>query len=431
VRDSYALLVTISCVLVSAGTAEAQDWHYYTAMPGSCQHAEGKAQSGDGTIGATFVQDSSCSPTSVVITSVQPAGPAANAGIQVGDTLFRTTQQGSDVYTVPLIACALDDEIRASAGQQVSLYRLPANSSLLQPLTLQVKRRSDVYPAESSEPSSISELVELGNRGLAQTKETRTVDGKTVFYQECAAPKRVYIAITQVSQRAQLPIHVEIVLSNQTGTLLNEGKFFLLDANQRQIPLVTFDERKFQLEQLVYEAQSELRALDDYGRSSTFSLPMPSPPAPPLRYSISATTDGSYSVSEAGSNAVSLSGTSTTTFTTTPEFDSSRSVAYLADSVTYWIARRRQEKWNREMQAKWAELREQVEGSARQSNQLLENWDRIGFRLNRPLVPDETRSGFVLFSPSQTNYNSDLKLVIVLADPETQKDQFVTFRFRR
>jgi hypothetical protein len=423
----------ICSVLALAATAKPQDWHHYVAVGGSCQRTEGRDAGADGTIGATFIQDSSCYPMEVIVTSVQANGPAAQAGIQVGDTLFRVENHGDDMYTIPLSACDLESEIRKSTGRPISLFRLPRNTSNAFAVTLNVRSRSEVYPEESARPSSISETVEIGKRGPAETKETKTVDGKTITFQECPPPKRVSVSVTQVSQRPETPIHVDITISNSTGGLLplSEGKFFLLDANHRQVQLVTYEERKFQIESLLYEAQKQLHRLNDFSQSATFSLPMPTPPAPPVRYSIDAVTDGSYTISPMGMNAANVSGTSTSTLTLNREFDSSRSLAYLANTITYWVERRREEKWNKEMQAKWEEVRRGAEDNARESNRILENWKRVGFSFTRPLAPNEIRSGFVLFSPLADNDLSSLSLILVLTDADTQKDQFTIFRFHR
>ncbi len=179
--------------------------------------------------------------------------------------------------------------------------------------------------------------------------------------------------------------------------LLNDAKFFVLDSQHQQLHRVTMDEIKYALELSV--AQNS--------RGSTYPAP---PPASPRQYTITGTESGSYTITDLGAGMTVASGTSTSTYTVTPQPDYNQLGYSLGLAIRKHLDKKHNEKVLKQAQQQYANI--------------YSNY----FHSEMPVIAGERRTGGINYYGANT-LGASLRVVLFLTDPATKKDVTVSFDF--
>lgn len=223
-------------------------------------------------------------------------------------------------------------------------------------------------------------------------------------------------------------LRLKLALSNGPDETIrmDEVKIFILDNKRRQVQLIPFEQMKYDDEQLMAQMRA-LIAPADYG--SVAATPPLAPPAP-TRYRITGTSDGSYTLTPMGTDSAMVTGTSEGTYTVEPEYSPGQQISYGVESLADTIRRIRITRQNARQQQIIQQENEMLLNDIRDLKETLSWWEKEHFDTTRLIAPGETRSGTIVFRPSEANDLSTVKAIIYLSDGSTGREEFVTFRFQ-
>ena len=312
------------------------------------------------------------------VESVSPGGPAQRAGIQPGDVIL--SADGSPMKDV-------DDETWKSR-------------------VLGSKKAGDVLNlaySRNGETKTASVVLELRKNVLAKDAQ---------WQQESKLPPAVAqfifgrsAAVTAwLTQKAQFPSHVflgvNIASKDASPFVADDTKFFVLDGTGQQLKRVSLDEIRYGIQLLV--AQNWRGA----------NYPPPPPPSPQRQYTISGVEKGNYTVRDLGGGLGAISGTSTSSYTVTPQPDYNQLGYSLGLAIRQWRDRKSNQKL------------------LEQGQQAIASWEGSYFKSQSPIVAGEGRSGQIMYwTGSDRKPEPPFRVVLFLTDPRSQKEEHLTFAF--
>lgn len=203
------------------------------------------------------------------IQSIAPKGPAARAGVHVGDVLISVN--GHPVANVSQID--FQGILATPPGEKVDLVLFRGGSELSK--TMLAAPYGAVYPGQPPPPATIKQDIFGGHAVLSAA---------------------------MVAQGETATLWLLIQSKDAEPFSVDDGKFFLLDASGNQLQRITL--AQFQYFVQLYVARNWRGG----------SYPPPTPPPAQQRYTITSTETGAYSLSPLG-NSVMVSGTTTSTYT--------------------------------------------------------------------------------------------------------------------
>lgn len=207
--------------------------------------------------------------------------------------------------------------------------------------------------------------------------------------------------LTQTEQRpSNIFLLVSIYSKDAPPFAVDDLKFFVLDGTNQQLRHVSLDEIK-------YGIQLEVARNWKGG-----NYPPPPPPSPQRQYTISGMENGNYTITNLGGGMASVSGTSNSTYTVTPQPDYSQ----LGYSLGLAIRQYRDNKSNQKL--------------LEQGKQAIASWEGPYFKSQAPVVAGENRGGGIMYwTGSSRRPQPPYRVVLFLTDPRTQKEEHVTFAF--
>jgi len=312
------------------------------------------------------------------VESVSPGGPAQRAGIQPGDVIL--SADGSPMKDV-------DDETWKS--------RVLGSKKARDVLNL-------VY-SRNGETKTASVVLELRKNVLAKDpqwlKESKLPP---------AVAQRIFgggaVVVAGLAEQGQFPSHVFLVVDiaskDAPPFVADDTKFFVLDGTGQQLQHVSLDEIRYAIQ----------LSLAQNWRGGNY--PPPPPPSPQPRYTIAGVESGNYTVRDLGGGLGAISGTSTGSYTVTPEPDYSQLGYSLGLAIRQW----RDRKSNRKL--------------LEQAQQAIASWERPYFKSQSLIVAGERRFGQIMYwTGSARKPEPPFRVVLFLTDPRSQKEEHVTFAF--
>jgi hypothetical protein len=375
--------LVLSLALVSGGSLQAQEQPtYFIPIEMKGQRLQGSAEmaqhENDGTIGAKIQG----TETGYKLETVVPGSPAATAGILAGDVVV--AQDGVPTKGLDALE-AIQAIAQKKAGDKIELT-INRNGET-KTLTVVVDTRKHLYendPGYQSQnklPPAVRQPI-LGGSASVVARLGRL---------ESDSPGIVHLQLWVVSKDAP-------------AFEVDDKKFFVLDGTRQQLRHISLDEIK-------YTIQSDLAQKWRGG-----DYPPPPPPPPQQQYTLSGVERGNYTITSFGGGMVSVSGTSTGTYTATPQPDYSQLGNQLGYAIGSAIQRHFDEKSNQKL--------------AEQAKKKIAEWDDSYFRGQTPVVAGETRRGGILYwTGSDRKVQPPYRVVLLFTDPRTQKQEPVTFLF--
>jgi membrane-associated protease RseP (regulator of RpoE activity) len=311
------------------------------------------------------------------IEAVIPGFPAAIAGISPGDVV--TSMDGestkgldSDGMT-KLIAHKQD-------GEALNLTVSRKGEAKTVVVTVGARKRllaNDAqWQAESKAPPGVSQLVFGGRAGV----------------------------LAQLAELEQYPNHVFLnvyVASKDAAPFVaDDTKFFVLDGTGQQLRHVSIDEIKYAI---------QLQVAQNWKGGN---YPAPPPPSPQRQYTITGVQNGNYTITDLGGGIGSVSGTSSSRYTVSQQPDYNQ----LGYSLGLAIRRYRDSKSDKKL--------------VEQAKEATDSWEGSYFKSQSPIVPGENRNGSIMYwTGSSRRPQPPFRVVLFLTDPESQKEEPVTFAF--
>jgi hypothetical protein len=142
------------------------------------------------------------------------------------------------------------------------------------------------------------------------------------------------------------------------------------------------------------------------------STSAPPPPPPTQRqYTISGTENGNYTLNALGGGMATMSSTTSTNYTVTPQPDYNR----LGYSLGWAIAQQRNRKHDKKL--------------IEEAEKTLAGWNAMYLKTDSPVIPGENRIGGIVYW-SEQGAKGPFRVVLFITDPTTKKDQTITFDFQ-
>jgi hypothetical protein len=307
-----------------------------------------------------------------LVKSVTPGSPAERAGIQVGDTLIAIDGQS-------LSGFGYLDFIEASKkkGGETLRFAYVRNGQKAE-ATVTLARRGDVYPNEAKLPPTISQPLFDGRMGVSAGLARQNTNSVIL-----------YILFTN----PELP-----------SFKVDDAKFFILDGDGQQLQRLSLDEVRFSIQQLV--------AQNWHGGN----YPPPTPPPPQRRYVITGTELSNYTVTEYGSVS-NVSGVSTGSYTVQQQPDYGQLGYMLGYALGTAIRQHKDRKYNQNL--------------LRLAQVATSSWETGYFKSQMPIITGENRTGAILYwSGGARGVPGPFKVVLLLPNPDTSKDETISFTFQ-
>ena len=313
------------------------------------------------------------------VDSVSPGGPAQRVGIQPGDVLL--SADGSSLKDI------VDDEtwkLRVLGSKKVgdvlnlaySRNGETKTANVVLDLRKEFLAKDPQWQQESKMPPSVAQFI-FGGSAVTMA----------CLYQEGQFPNHVFLA-------------VHITSKDASPFVADDTKFFVLDGTGQQLKRVSLDEIRYGIQLLV--AQN--------WRGGNY--PPPPPPSPQRQYTVSGVENGNYTVRDLGEGLGSISGTSTSSYTVTPQPDYNQ----LGYSLGLAIRQLRDRKSNQKL--------------LKQAQQMIASWEGSYFKSQSPVVAGEIRTGIIMYwTGSDRKPEPPFRVVLFLTDPRSQKEEHVTFAF--
>jgi membrane-associated protease RseP (regulator of RpoE activity) len=371
--------LTLAIVLaVSAGSS------IYAQQPTFLIPIEMKGQSLRGSIGVVEHENEGvigingkATAAGYAVETATPGGPAAAAGILPGDVIVAldgTTTKNLDASTV------LKPIAQKRDGETLSVALNRNGQSRTIAVTVAARKRmlanDAAWQHESKLPPAISQLIFGGS-----------VQVIVNLYQAEQYPNHAFLMISLYSKDAP-------------SFIADDMKFFLLDGTGQQLRHVSLDEIKYGI---------QLSVAQNWKGGN---YPPPPPPSPQRQYTISGMQNGNYTITNFGGGMGSVSGTSNSTYTVTPQPDYSQ----LGYALGLAIRRSRDARSNQKL--------------LEQAKEVIASWEGPYFKSQSPVAPGETRSGQIMYwTGSNRRPEAPFRVILFLTDPRTQKEEAVTFAF--
>lgn len=301
------------------------------------------------------------------VSAVVPSSPAEKASIKTGDVIKKVNgKAASDLSQTDFF-----NELKKKPGEKVQVVLLKAGQEV--PIEITAEARSVVYPQESKMPPSVSQYIFDGHAGVMAALAQDN-------------PQRVFLWL--------LVGNVDV-----PSFTLDDAKFFVLDSSRQQLHHVTLDEIRYSIQTSVAQ------------NMRTGSYTPPPPPAPSWQYTITGTENGNYTLNSLGAGMATVNGTSTSTYTVTPQPDYNQ----LGYSLGLAIRQMRDRKHDEKL--------------VQQAEQSLNQWNTMYLKTDSPIIPGENRTGAITYWSAQ-GVTGPFRIVLFLTDPNTKKEQPVTFDFQ-
>jgi hypothetical protein len=340
-----------------------QQPQYFTPVAGAGQNLRGQAAANDGAFGIMANK----SPDGFTVATVVPGSPAEKSGIKQGDVIKKVNgKPASDLSQMDF-----NSELKKKPGESLQLVLAKAGQESTTELTAEL--RSKVYPQESKMPPSIGQLILDGHANVTAALAEDN-------------PQRVFLWL--LVSNLDVP-----------SLMLNDAKFFVLDGQRQQLHRVTLPEIQYSIQTLVAQ------------NMHSGSYTPPPPPSPQREYAVNGTANGNYTLNSLGGGMATISGTSTSTYTVTPQPDYNQ----LGYSLGLAIRQMRDRKHDKKL--------------VQEAQQALNQWNSIYLKADSPIIPGENRTGAITYWSAQ-GVKGPFRVVLFIADPTTNKDQSVTFDFQ-
>lgn len=380
--SSPKCFLVLSLALVAGGSLQAQEQPTYLVpveMKGQrLQGSVGVAQhENDGAIGVV----SKGTEAGHRVETVRPGGPAATAGILTGDVVVAldgASVKGLDTSEVTKAIA------QKKAGEKIELT-INRNGET-KTLTVVVDTRKHLfendpaYQNQSKLPPAVTQLI-LGGSAQITARLAQTPDLSS------------YVRLDLFVQSKDAPAFE-----------VDDRKFFVLDGTRKQLRHISLDEIKYDIQSNVAK---NWRGTD---------YPPPPPPPPQQQYTITGVERGNYTITNFGGGMASISGTSTGTYTATPQQDNSQLGNQLGYAIGIGIRRHFDTKSNQKL--------------LEEAKKEIATWEGSYFQGQAPMVAGEKRSGGIAYwTGSDRKVQPPYRVVLFFTDPRTQKQESVTFAF--
>lgn len=266
-------------------------------------------------------------------------------------------------------------------------------------------------------PKNPGEVTNLQYVRAGQVATAKVVMGSrsTVYHQPADAMgveqpifdgRAIVMAAISPFNGESVNVYVRFSSDNSSAFQADSAKFFVLDGNGEQLSRETLDQIKYGVQ--LYVARN--------WRDGVY--PPPTPPPPAEGYTISTDTSGNYTVTPWGGGNYNVSGDSQSTSTVTEQPDYSQQAGYmLGYSIGTAIRRHRDKNYDKKLLS--------------QAQQVIASWDKTYFQADSPVIPGENRGGYILYwSRPGVSTVGPFKLMLFLTNPNTGKQELVTFKFQ-
>jgi len=264
---------------------------------------------------------------------VVPGGPAANAGVLVGDTILSL------------------DGVALKGMEALEVLKPAALKKEGETVSLSINRNGEVKTTNVT--VALRRNVWANDPGWQQ--ETKVAPGVSQYIFGGSA-----VATASLTQTDQRPSNIFLLVSvynkDASPFAVDDLKFFILDGTSQQLRHVSLDEIK-------YGIQLEVARNWRGG-----NYPPPPPSSPQRQYTISGMENGNYTITNMGSGMASVSGTSSSTYTVTQQPDYSQ----LGYSLGLAIRQYRDNKSNQKL--------------LEQGKQAIASWEGPYFKSQAPIV---------------------------------------------
>lgn len=358
-RDSTRIPKTVQ----NQSSDSSVDFHYFTPVPSAGQNLGGQAAANDGAVGLMTNK----SPDGFTVSAVVPGSPAEKASIKTGDVIRKVNGKAANELSEPDFV----NELKKRPGEKIQLVLLKAGQET--PIEITAEARSVVYQQESKMPPAIIQYMFDSHLGIAVGLAQDT-------------PQRLFLRLS-------------VINVNLPSFMLDASKFFVLDGSRQQLHHVTLDEIRYSIQTSVAQ------------NMRTGSYTPPPPPASERQYTITGTENGNYTLNSMGGGMATINGTSTSTYTVTPQPDYNQ----LGYSLGLAIRQRRDKKHDEKL--------------VQQAQQALNQWDSTYFKADVPIITGEIRQGVISYWSAQAA-TGPFRVVLFVTDPNTAKEQPVTFDFQ-
>ena len=308
------------------------------------------------------------SPDGFTVATVVPGSPAEKSGIKQGDVIKKLNgKPASDLSQMDFYS-----ELKKKPGDSIQLV-LAKTAGPQSSLELTAELRSKVYPQEAKMPPSISQLILEGHANVTAALAQDN-------------PQRVFLWL--LVSNLDVP-----------SLTMDDTKFFVLDGQRQQLHHVTLPEIQYSIQTSVAQ------------NMRTGSYTPPPPPSPQRQYTIAGTENGNYTLNSIGGGVATMSGTSTSTYTVVPQPDYNQ----LGYSLGLAIRQMRDRKHDQKL--------------VQEAEQTLNQWNAIYLKADSPIILGENRTGAITYWSAQ-GVKGPFRVVLFIADPNTKKEQSVTFDFQ-
>jgi hypothetical protein len=354
--------VAIVTVLFSS-SLRAQQPHYFTPIAGAGQSLHGQIAANDGAFGVIALK----SADGFTVTEIVPGSPVDKSAIKKGDVIKRVNGKA----TADLSQVDFYNELTKKPGESLQFVLAKAGQDLA--VDLMAESRSKLYPQEAQMPPAVSQLILDGHAGIT-----------AVLAQDNA--QRVFLRLA--------------VFNPAVPSLkLDDAKFFVLDGQRQQLHHVTLPEIQYSIETSVAQ------------NMHSGSYTPPPPPSSQRQYVITGSENGNYTLNNLGGGMATMSGTSTSSYTVTPQPDYNQ----LGYSLGLAIRQMRDRKHDKKL--------------VQEAQQALSQWNGVYLKTDSPLIQGENRNGVITYWSAQ-GVRGPFRVVLFVTDPATGKDQAVTFNFQ-
>lgn len=340
-----------------------QQQQYFNPVAAAGQNLRGQAAANDGAFGMTANK----SPDGFTVAAVMPGGPAEKSGLKLGDVVKKVNgKPASDLSQMDFYA-----ELKKHPGE--SLQLVLAKSGQESTVELTAELRSKVYAQESKMLPSIGQLILDGHANV----------------------------IAALAQDNPQRVFLWLMVSNvdAPSLTLDDAKFFVLDGQRQQLHHVTLPEIQYSIQTSVTQ------------NMHSGSYTPPPPPSPQRQYTVNGTENGNYTLNNLGGGMATISGTSTSTYTVTPQPDYNQ----LGYSLGLAIRQMRDRKHDQKL--------------VQEAQQTLNQWNGTYLKTDSPIIPGENRTGAITYWSAQ-GVKGPFRVVLFITDPNTKKEQSVTFDFQ-